>query len=176
MVFTKWNKFRSFTEKTKYSVYFMLFWEKLYQNPVHFFSVIPRGLPLPHRNVLQYYIKRVKFEVNDVIFPSGCEARAINLANKNMKIDIFTCATSVRSKNIFTDVSRYPTRKHKMTSIISCFPVGYREIAVKIFFDLTLVRPVKIPIFMFLLSRLIARVSQPDGNMTSFTLYFLRLT
>ena len=45
------------------------------------------------------------------------------------------------------------SRKH----IISCFPVGYREIAVKIFFDLTLVPPVKILIFMFLLSRLIAR-------------------
>ena len=30
--------------------------------------------------------------------------------------------------------------------------------------------------FMFLLPRLIARVSQPDGNMTSFTLYFARLT
>ena len=40
---------------------------------------------------------------------------------------------------------------------ISCFPVGYREIAVKIFFYLTLVAPVKIPIFMFLLPGLIAR-------------------
>ena len=59
---------------------------------------------------------------------------------------------------------------------ISCFPVGYREIAVKVFFDLTLVPPVKIPIFMFLLPRLIAHASQPDGNMTSFTLQFSRLT
>ena len=59
---------------------------------------------------------------------------------------------------------------------ISCFPVGYREILVKIFFDLTLVPPVKIPIFMFLLPRLIPRALQPDGNMTSFTLHFLRLT
>ena len=42
---------------------------------------------------------------------------------------------------------------------ISCFPVGYRKIAVKIFFDLTLVAPVKISIVMFLLSRLIARAS-----------------
>ena len=57
---------------------------------------------------------------------------------------------------------------------ISCFPVGYREISVKIFFDLTLVAPVKIPIFMFLLPRLIARASQPHGNMTSFTLHFWR--
>ena len=60
--------------------------------------------------------------------------------------------------------------------VISCFPVGYQEISVKIFFDLTLVPPVKIPIFTFLLPRLIACASQPDGNMTSFTLHFLRLT
>ena len=60
--------------------------------------------------------------------------------------------------------------------VISCFPVGYREISVKIFFDLTLVRPVKIPIFMFLLPRLIAHASQPDRSMTLFTLHFSRLT
>ena len=48
------------------------FWEKLYQNPVQFFSVIPRGVPLPHSNVLRYYVKRVKCKLNDVIFPSGC--------------------------------------------------------------------------------------------------------
>ena len=64
----------------------------------------------------------------------------------------------------------------KISVFISCFPVGYREISVKIFFDLTLVPPLKIPIFTFLLPRLIARVSQPDGNMTSFTLNFSRLT
>ena len=52
--------------------------------------------------------------VNDVIFPSGCEAPAINLGNKNMKIGIFAGGTSVRSKNIFTDISRYPTGKHKI--------------------------------------------------------------
>ena len=46
----------------------------------------------------------------------------------------------------------------------------------KIFFDLTPVAPVKIPIFMFLLPMLIACASQPDGNMTSFTLNFSRLT
>ena len=46
----------------------------------------------------------------------------------------------------------------------------------KIFFDLTLVPPVKMLIFMFLLPRSIARASQPDGNMTSFTLHFSRLT
>ena len=90
------------------------FWEKLCQNPEHFFSVIPHGVPLPHSNALQYYVKREKCKVNDVIFPSGCEARAINLGNKNMKLGIFTGGTSVRSKDIFTDVSQYPTGKHEM--------------------------------------------------------------
>ena len=31
-----------------------------------------------------------------------------------MKIGIFTGDTSVRSKNIFTDISRYPTGKHEI--------------------------------------------------------------
>ena len=75
------------------------FWEKLYQNPAQFFSVIPRGAPLPHCNALQYYVKCEKCKVNDVTF--GCEARAINLGNKNMKISIFTGGTGIRSKNIF---------------------------------------------------------------------------
>ena len=90
------------------------FWEKLYQNPVQFFSVIPRGAPLPHSNTLQYYAKREKCKVNDVIFPSGCEARAINLGNKTVKISIFTGGTRVRSKNIFIDIYRYPTEKHEI--------------------------------------------------------------
>ena len=61
-------------------------------------------VPLQHtcRNALQYYVKRDKCTVNDVIFPSGCEACALNLDNKNTKIDTFTGGTSVRSKNIFT--------------------------------------------------------------------------
>ena len=79
-----------------------------------FFPVIPRGVPFPHCNALQYYDKRKKYKVNDVIFPSGCEARAIYLANKNIKISIFTGATIVRSKNIFTDISRYPNGKHEI--------------------------------------------------------------
>ena len=82
--------------------------------PVEFFSFIPRGVPLPHSNALQYYVKREKCKVNDVIFPSGCEAHAINLGNKNMKIGIFTGGTSVRSNNIFTNISRYPTGKHEI--------------------------------------------------------------
>ena len=74
MVFT-WNKFRSFTEKNKKQQILCLFhafnpfWEKLYQNQVQFFTAIPRGGPLLHSNVLQYYVKREKFKVNDVIFP-----------------------------------------------------------------------------------------------------------
>ena len=31
-----------------------------------------------------------------------------------MKIGIFTVTTSVRSKNIFTDISRYPIGKHEI--------------------------------------------------------------
>ena len=86
---------------------------------VQFFSVIPRGVPLPHSNTLQYYVKRGKCKVNDVIFPSGCEARAINLDNKSMNSGIFTGGTRVRSKNIFTDISRYPTGKHEiMTDLL----------------------------------------------------------
>ena len=68
-----------------------------------------------------YYVKREKCKVNDVIFPSGCEARAINLGNKNMKIGIFTGPTSVRMKNIFTDISRYPTGKHEINPYIYMF-------------------------------------------------------
>ena len=48
---------------------------------------------------------------------------------------------------------------HEIKVFIPCFPVGYREISVKTFFDLTLVPPLKIPILMFLLPRLIARAS-----------------
>ena len=89
----------------------------LYQNPVPFFSVIPRDVPRPHSNALQYYVKREKCKVSDVIFPSGCEARAINLGNNNMKISIFA-GTSVRSKNIFTDIFRYPTGEHDINMFI----------------------------------------------------------
>ena len=90
-----------------------------YKNPVHFSSVIPRGIPFPHSSALQYYIKHEKCKVNDVIFPSACEACAINLDNKNMKIGIFAGATSVRSKNIFTVISQYPTRKYEINHILS---------------------------------------------------------
>ena len=68
---------------------------------------------------LQYYVKREKCKVNDVIFSSGCEARAFNLGNKNMKIGIFTGGTNVRSENILTDISRYPTGKHEIRHFTS---------------------------------------------------------
>ena len=74
---------------------------------------------------MHYSITCEKCKVNDVIFPSGCEARAINLSNKNMKICIFTGDTSVRLKNIFTDISRYPTGKHVIIMSLS-FPAFNR--------------------------------------------------
>ena len=79
------------------------------------FPLFPVAYPFRVATQLQYYVKCEKFKVNDVIFPSGCEARAINLGNKNMKISIFTGATSVRTKNIFIDIFRYPTGKHLST-------------------------------------------------------------
>ena len=100
------------------------FWEDLYQNPVQFFSVISCGISLQHSNALQYYVKHEKCKVNEVIFPSGCEARAINLGNKNMKIVIFTGGTSVRSKNIFTAIYRYPTGKHEIRSNLTIYQMG----------------------------------------------------
>ena len=70
-----------------------------------------------------------------------------------------------------------PEKKNKQRGFnIYFMPSGYREIAVKIFFNLTLVPPAKIPIFMFLLYRFIVRVSQPDGNMTSRRLPYISRT
>ena len=125
IVFTRWNKSWFFKEKKKqiFCLFhaFTPFLERLYQNSVQFFSVIPhgRGVPLPHSNALQYYVKREKCKVNDVIFPSGCEACATNLGNRNMKIGIFSGGTSVGSKNIFTAISRYPSRKREIKWMIS---------------------------------------------------------
>ena len=78
------------------------------------FPLFPVVYPFRIATQLQYYVKREKCKVNDIIFPSGCEARAINLGNKNAKIGIFTGGTSVRSKNICTDISRYRTGKHEI--------------------------------------------------------------
>ena len=53
-------------KKNKYSVYFMLltlsgrsFIKILYSS----FYVIPRGVPLPHSNASQYYVKREKCKI-----------------------------------------------------------------------------------------------------------------
>ena len=78
------------------------------------FSLFTVAYPFRIATQSQYYVKLEKCEVNDIIFPSGCEERAINLGNKNMKIGIFSGRTSVRSKNIFTDISWYPTGKHEI--------------------------------------------------------------
>ena len=78
------------------------------------FPLFPVAYPFRIETQLQYYVKREERKVNDVIFPSGCEARAINLGNKNMKIGIFTGGSSVRSKSLFTDISLYPTGKHEI--------------------------------------------------------------
>ena len=80
------------------------------------YPLFPVAHPFHTATQLQFYVKCEKFKVNDVIFPSGCEARTINLGNKNIKIGVFTGDTSVRSKNIFTNISRYPTGKHEIMS------------------------------------------------------------
>ena len=108
--------FRSLTEKKKIFCLIHAFnplWEKLLSKSSTVFSHA-HGVPLLHSNTLQYYVKCEKCKVNDIIFASGFEACAINLGNKNMKIGIFTGGTSVRSKNIFTDISRYPTGKQEI--------------------------------------------------------------
>ena len=82
------------------------------------FPLFPVAYPFRIATQLQYYVKRKKCKVNDVIFSSCCETHAINLGNKNVKIGIFTGGTSVGSKNIFTDISRYPTGKHEVNITI----------------------------------------------------------
>ena len=92
------------------------------------FSLFPVAYPFRIATQLQYYVNREKCKVNDVIFPSGCQARAIKLGNKNVKIVIFTGGTSVRSKNIFTDISRYPTGKHEINRGYLLFSVKDRNL------------------------------------------------
>ena len=48
------------------------------------FPLFPLAYTFRIATQLQYYIKHEKCKVSDVIFQSGCEARAINLDNKNM--------------------------------------------------------------------------------------------
>ena len=83
------------------------------------FPLLSVAYPFRIATQLQYDVKREKCKVNDIIFPSGCQARAINLGNKSVKIGIFTVGASVRSKNIFTDISRYPSGKHEIIIFIS---------------------------------------------------------
>ena len=85
------------------------------------FPVFPVAYPSRiATHYIQYYAKRKKCKVNEVIFPFGCEARAINLDNRNMIIGIFTGGTSVRSKNIFNAISRYTTGKHEIDCFFLC--------------------------------------------------------
>ena len=99
-----------------------------------------------------------------------------DIGSAQVKVSLSTCTKHLILTPIFNIFYFHRNYFIFISIFISCFPVGYREISVKIFFDLTLVAPVKIPIFMFLLPRLIACASQPDGNMTSFTLNFSPLT
>ena len=94
-------------------MFFNPFWEELYKIQNSYFPLFPVAYP-SRIATLQYYVKGQKCKIDDVILPSGCEARAINLGNKNMKIGIFGGGTSVRSKNIFNDISRYPTGEHEI--------------------------------------------------------------
>ena len=108
-----------FPRKKKYSVYFMfltLSGRSFIKIQYSSFPLFPVAYPFRIATQLQCYVKRVKCKLNDVIFPSGCKACAINLGNENVKIGIFTGGTSVRSKNIFTDISRYPTGKHEIST------------------------------------------------------------
>ena len=99
------------------------------------FPLFPVAYPFRITTQLQYYAKHEKCKVNDVIFPSGCEALAINLGNKNVKIGIFNGGTRVGSKNIFTDISRYPTVKHEINCIFSLAKIQFHFIMFNVFFD-----------------------------------------
>ena len=85
------------------------------------FRLFPVTYPFHIATHYNITFKRVKCKVNDIIFPSGCEAHAINLGNKNMKIGIFTGGTSLRLKNIFTYISRYPTGTHEIMTCSKSF-------------------------------------------------------
>ena len=119
----------NFDLSPKYSVYFMLLTlsgRSFIKIQYSSFSLFPVAYPFRIAIQLQYYVKSEKCKVNDVIFPSGCEARAINLGNKNVKIRIFTGGTSVRSKKFFTDISRYSTGKHEIIHyILKTIFIGY---------------------------------------------------
>ena len=84
------------------------------------FPLFPVAYPFRIATQLQYYVKREKCKVNDVIFPSGCEARAINLGNKNMKIGISLVVPAYQCKiEKYFHHSRYPTGKHEIIQNIN---------------------------------------------------------
>ena len=107
------------------------------------FPLFPVAYPFRIATQLQYYVKRKKCKVNDVIFPSGCEARAINLGNKNVKIGIFTGAISVRSKNNFTDISRYYIGKHETECNITLHPSKLYRLPCVFFFRPSIIFRIK---------------------------------
>ena len=71
-----------------------------------YFPLFPVAYP---SGIATHY--NITSSARNVILRSGCEACAVKLGNK---IGIFTGVTRVRSKYIFSDISRYPTRKHEI--------------------------------------------------------------
>ena len=62
-------------KNTKYSVYFMLLTlsgRRFIKIQYSCFPLFPVAYPFRIATQLQYYVKREKCKVNDVIFPSGC--------------------------------------------------------------------------------------------------------
>ena len=46
---------------------------------------------------------------------------------QELEIGIFTGGTSVRSRNIFTDIYRYPTGKHEIKAYTSNKPLQFQD-------------------------------------------------
>ena len=65
-------------------------------------------------------------KVNEVILLSGCEVRAINLSNKNMKFGIFIGGTSVRSKNISAHDILPESMKYAMGSVVDSYLIDLK--------------------------------------------------
>ena len=91
------------------------------------FLLFSMAYPFRIATQLQYYVKHEKCKLNDVIFPSTCDSFSLPrlTACASRENRYFTCHTSVRSKNIFTDISRYPNGKHE----IICFLYHFQFIS-----------------------------------------------
>ena len=115
-------------------------------------------------NVFSGFLKTVltqsSFQNHRLLFSHASEVRNVNHAGKKVCInrvsnsqplggESITFTTEPPAGGALYDLRSTLSEMMRYVVIISCFPVGYREISVKIFFDLTLVPPVKIPIFMF---------------------------